>query len=114
MSQQNQEKINSGLSNSPENLEVAGLYVLHKSSQRMKELDSFSGKQIVILVVVDPKIVAGNFDEALIDLEKKAQEASIKLNSRGILSKIIVEWGDKTESIANTLQRENAKLLNKD
>ncbi len=91
-----------------------GLYVLTKQNQRMKEIDSFIGNKLILLVVVDPKIVAGNFEDSLIDLERKAQETKTKLNSKNIECNIIVEWGDKTESIANTIQRENAKLLNKD
>jgi hypothetical protein len=92
---------------------MKGLYVLFRESQGMHELDSFEGDSIVILVVVDPATMASSFDDSLHRLERKAQQASARLMQRGVECKTVVEWGDRTEIVANAVQRENASLLNK-
>ena len=100
-----------------ENIEaliMKGLYVLCREGQGMQELDAFSGDSLVILVVVDPAVMATSFDESLHRLERKALQASARLSQRGIKCSTIVEWGDKVEIVANAVQRENASLLNKD
>ena len=92
---------------------VPSLFVLQSEDQDISLAEAFSGDELVVLVVVDRNKLAARFEESIQRLEKRAAGISSLLRSRGVACRTLFEWGDVTESVSNTVAREDAVLLNK-
>ncbi len=92
---------------------MPALFVLQREDQDLSVAESFSGDELVVLVVVDRNKLATRFEESIQLLEKRAGGIAALLRSRGVACRTLFEWGDVTEAVSNTIAREDAVLLNK-
>ncbi len=86
--------------------------MLTNENQSLDAVENFSGDELVVLVVVNRNTLATNFDDALAGLERRAHGLEDELKARGKKCRVVVEWGEKSEAVANALLRERAQLLN--
>ena len=91
---------------------MRSLFVLTDESQALDEAVNFHGEELVVLVVVDKATLATSFDEKMDAMEEKARSLKQELTAKGRKCRVLVEWGDKTQAVANALQREHAQLIN--
>lgn len=70
-----------------------------------------TGEELIILVAVPRAGLASDFDQRLQRLRDKAEALSLHLAPRGVHNRIVIEWGEPREVLANCLQRENAVQL---
>jgi hypothetical protein len=74
--------------------------------------DSLSGGDAVtILLPLNRDGIAAEVDRELVLMRSSAERLQAMLSSRGVDSKVIVEWGDMRQALENCLQREEAVLL---
>lgn len=92
---------------------MPSLFVMTESGQSLDEAEKFAGDELLMLIIIDRATLATNFEGDMATLEARAGAVRRKLASRGVPCRVVVEWGDKTEVVSNTLIRENAALLNK-
>ncbi len=92
---------------------MPGLFVINSETQPYEQAVQYEGDEVILLIVIDKGTLATKFDNSMDGLEGHAKEISRKITGKGIKCRTVVEWGDKTEVVSNTLIRENAALLNK-
>lgn len=92
---------------------MRGLFVLTDDSQSIEEAENYAGEELVVLVVMDRNALATSFEDELRDVEKRAQEVKQRMKRKNIPCRVLLEWGDRVESVSNALQREKAELVNK-
>lgn len=90
---------------------MPSVFVLTSDRQSTGPALAFTGDELIVLVVIDKSTLATSFDSRMDAIERKATALEHKLQSTGKKCRVIVEWGDKEQIIANTLTRERAQLL---
>jgi hypothetical protein len=90
---------------------MPSVFVLSNDRQSTDSAMAFTGDELIVLVVIDKGALATSFDSRMDAIERKAMALEHKLASIGKKCRVIVEWGDKNEVVANTLTRERAQLL---
>lgn len=92
---------------------MPALFVVNDENQSFEEAERYTGDELLLLVVIDKNTLATRYEGAMGSIETRANEVKSKLEEKGVKCRLVVEWGDKTEAVSNTLIRENASLLNK-
>lgn len=69
------------------------------------------GDSLTILLPLDRNAIASEVDRLLASLRADAERLQAALASKGVESKVVVEWGDLQHALENCLQREEAILL---
>lgn len=91
---------------------MRSLFVMTSEDQSLEQAENFAGDELVVLVVVDKNTLATNFDSRLEEIERRAHSLQQELVAKCRKCRVVVEWGEKNEAIANALLREKAQLLN--
>jgi len=90
---------------------VKHVFLIASGEEDTFQAESYSGEELVILVVMDSKGLAGDADKKIEALRAKAEQLSMTLAPKGIANRVILQWGNPSEELARCLERENAAHL---
>ncbi|MEW5955605.1 MAG: hypothetical protein AB1626_03660 [Candidatus Micrarchaeota archaeon] len=87
------------------------VFLISSGDEDTFQAESYSGEELVILVVLDSKGLAGEADKKISFLRQKAEQLSLALAPKGIPNRVVLQWGDPREELDRCLERESAARL---
>jgi len=90
---------------------VKHVFLICRGDEDTFQAENYSGEELVILVVVDAKGLAGDADKKISVLRHKAEQLSMALAPKGVPNRVIMQWGDPREELNRCLEREGAAQL---
>ena len=87
------------------------VFLISSGEEDTFQAESYSGEELVILVVLDSKGLAGDADKKIEALRNKAEQLSMTLAPKGIANRVVLQCGSPDEELQRCLERENAARL---
>ena len=67
--------------------------------------------EVLLAIIADKNTPTNTFERKLSQMKLDAERIGAKLSSKGVKSKVLIEWGTKEEIVQEFLRRENAVLI---